>query len=471
VKLIDEMATSPGRYIFALSQVRLINEKMADLEQAAQFAGTNPTLKAIYYGVTGRTSVTRAIEEARLLHENDPHVILLITHEGMMGADLNDFHGWRARIDENPHGVSNGTFKAPASGGVLADIFELEPSSSEWSILKVKENGPTKKSISQDPLAKLLGDMRKCAARPQGALIDVGDWDDLRDSGRSMNWLSFWSPLALAAFDDVVIAAAGYFIGIAYLVAEKLIPGRITYIKNIIAPTVRAHRLFKIHYFAAAHRGSTTFWEKKEGKDCLVAVSQHLETVGLGYWSCNEAIDLAFHGRVKGTKVPPKVEGTNSLIAHRACALIYSSKCLPEDEVLIKLVGLAKDQIERARETEDVLQFIMRGAVRDPPFSGDYDVYLYDQHQADALAEYIRENEIGDVELIPVDEAGIMEVEREVRGQFVEEDQRSKKQRANERRVKNTESRRLKRDQEKQQKIVDGSYRERGRPRKTAGRR
>ena len=64
-----------------------------------------------------------------------------------------------------------------------------------------------------------------------------------------------------------------------------------------------------------------------------------------------------------------------------------------------------------------------------------------------------------------------MEVERESRGQFVEEDQRSKKQRADERRVKNTESRRLKRDQEKQQKIGDGSYRERGRPRKTAGRR
>ncbi len=126
VKLIDEMATSPGRYIFALSQVRLINEKMADLKLAAQNAGTSPILTPIYYG-SGRTTVARAIDEARSLHQNDTHVVLLITHEGMMGADLSDFHGWRARIDENPNGVSNGNFKAPASGGVLADILNWSP--------------------------------------------------------------------------------------------------------------------------------------------------------------------------------------------------------------------------------------------------------------------------------------------------------------------------------------------------------
>ncbi len=129
--------------------------------------------------------------------------------------------------------------------------------------------------------------------------------------------------------------------------------------------------------------------------------------------------------------------------------------------------GLTKDQIERARETEDVLQFIMRGVISDPAFTGDYDVYLYDKHQADALAEYIKDNQIGDVELIPVVEAGIMEVERESRRQFVEEDQRSMKQRDEKRRVKNTAPTRQARPRKKQ-KIGAGLYRGRGRPRKAA---
>lgn len=467
IKLIEEMAISPGRYLFALSRIELINEKMVDLAAAAALAGAKPILKAIYHGKSGKTTVARAIEEAPSQYENDPHVVLFVAHEGMMAADLSEFHGWRARIDENPNGVSSGAFEAPASSAVLADMFELTSHSTGWSILKVKENGPTRQSVHRDKLVQPLADMRKRAASPQGVLVDVGDWEDLRDSGRRMNWFSAWSPLALEAFDNVVIAAAGYFHGIAYLVAGKLFPGRITYTTEIIAPPNRGHQIFKIHYFVAEHRGSTAYWEKDEGKGCLAAVSRHLETVGLGYWSSNKSIDLAFHGRLQGVKVSPKIEGTNSLIAHRACAMIYSAKSVPDDDVLIKGVGLTKEQIERARETEDIIQFVMRGAVRDPSYSGTYDVYLYDQHQAQALADYIEANQIGDVELIPVDEAGIVDVERESRAQIADVDPRSKKQRADERRVKNTESRRAKRQQDRQAKMESGEYRRPGRPRKT----
>lgn len=437
VELIREMATSPGRYIFALPRLELIAEKQADLERAAQRAGTQPVLRAIHYKAVKKTRVARAIDDARRDYENAQHVVLLITHEGLMGADMSEFRGWRVRIDENPGSVSNGSFKAPASSGTLAEIFEIEPGSSGWPILRVNKNAPTTASIRQDGMTKSLADIHKRAASPQGVLVDVADWDDLRDSGRRLNWLSVWTPLALEECEDVVIAAAGFFTGIGHLVAEKLFPGKIEYSERVFAPSGWSPRQFKIHYFTAGHRGSTAFWEKPEGKDCLVAVSRHLEGVDLGYWSCNEAIDLAFHGRLKGVKVSPKVEGTNALMTHRSCALIYSSKSLPQDEVLIKAIGLTKEQIERAREIEDVGQFIMRGAVRDPAFSGDYDIYLYDQHQADALAEYLEENGLGDAELIPLEEAGIMDVERERKRRTAKKvDGRSKKQRAEQRRPK-----------------------------------
>ncbi|WP_206749931.1 hypothetical protein, partial [Salmonella enterica] len=41
------------------------------------------------------------------------------------------------------------------------------------------------------------------------------------------------------------------------------------------------------------------------------------------------------------------------------------------------LTGITDAQIERAREEEDVLQFVMRGAIRKRDFGGDYDIYLY----------------------------------------------------------------------------------------------
>lgn len=470
-ELINEMATSQGKYVFALPRIELINEKLADLERAAQRAGTAPILMPIHNKAVKKARVARAIDEARLDHETASHVVLLVTHEGMMGVDMSDFHGWRVRIDENPNSVSNGAFKASASSGTLAEIYDLERGSSpDWSILRVKESAPTKASILQDAMAQSLADIHKRATSPQGVLVDVADWDDLRDSGRRMNWLSVWTPLDLETCEDVVIAAAGYFTGIGHLVAEKLFPGQIEYSKRLFTPSGWSQRRFKIHYFTAGHRGSTTFWERPEGKDCLVAVSRHLEHVELGYWSCNEAIDLAFHGRLKGVKVSPKVEGTNSLMAHHSCALIYSSKSLPQDEVLIRAIGLTADQIERAREIEDIGQFIMRGAVRDPAFSGDYDIWLYDKHQADALADYLNQNGLGDVELVAVEEAGIMDVERErKRRTTVQADERSKKQRADERRAKNTARRRNKREQDRNQKISDGSYRGRGRPRREEG--
>ena len=56
----------------------------------------------------------------------------------------------------------------------------------------------------------------------------------------------------------------------------------------------------------------------------------------------------------------------------------------------------------------------MRGAVRRPDFAGRYEVYLYDLEQAEALRSYlVGEGITGDVTLVPVIEAQIMDVHRE----------------------------------------------------------
>ena len=66
--------------------------------------------------------------------------------------------------------------------------------------------------------------------------------------------------------------------------------------------------------------------------------------------------------------------------------------------------------ILRAREEEDILQFVTRGAIRKPSFDGDYDIYLYSERQAELVAEKLSAGGFNKpVELVPEPNAGIMD--------------------------------------------------------------
>ena len=112
----------------------------------------------------------------------------------------------------------------------------------------------------------------------------------------------------------------------------------------------------------------------------------------------------------------PNAEGINILMHHTSCAYIYSSKALPSDAPLIDVLKLKPKDIERAREIEDIIQFVCRGDLRNPNATGDYHVYLYDLYQAQALADYLTEHEFGTVELVPIEEAGLLDMHRPGRG-------------------------------------------------------
>jgi hypothetical protein len=148
----------------------------------------------------------------------------------------------------------------------------------------------------------------------------------------------------------------------------------------------------------------------------LNKVCRYLQTVEIGYWSGNDVVRAYCHDWIPGEKILPRAEGTNQLRHHTSCAYIYSGKATPQDSVLATLFGISTDQIERAREIEDLVQFTFRGALRDPQAQGGvFDVYLYDGYQATQLATYIHDNNLGIAELVPVVEAGIMDVARETK--------------------------------------------------------
>ena len=246
----------------------------------------------------------------------------------------------------------------------------------------------------------------------------------------------------------MTIAGAGYHHSILAKVTEKLFPGEIEIEHVRIAGPPRQPRRVLIHYFTEGIEVRAPSG-RVLGRDCLVKVCRYLESVEVGYWSGNEVVTDYFYGRFGGQKVSPKAEGTNSLMHHRSCAFIYSSKALPSDETLLTEFGLSREEIERAREIEDVIQFVCRGNLRDPNSTSDYHIYLYDLHQAQAVADYITEQGLGTVELVPVEEAGILDTTRPQRGRppRVPDDLRSREERAAEKRAKDAARQKKKREE------------------------
>jgi hypothetical protein len=136
--------------------------------------------------------------------------------------------------------------------------------------------------------------------------------------------------------------------------------------------------------------------------------------------------------------------------------------------VLNELFDITADQVTRARETEDIYQFIYRGALRDPSFNGVYQVWLYESQQAEVLKSVLEADGVS-VILNEVDEAGIMDVARTKKAgrppSRVSDEERRKA-----RREADTASKRQRRAQSAVMKKKSGTARGPGRPKKNPGR-
>ncbi|POR39868.1 hypothetical protein CRT23_27185 [Methylobacterium sp. V23] len=319
-------------------------------------------------------------------------------------------------------------------------------------------------------------DKRARAHQGGGVLVNVGDWRDATLKGRTVQWYSAWTPAALDGFASVEMAGANFWKSLCGLASQRLDAGQIEYVEERLGAGQRqAHPAVVLRYFTHAHTGSTAWWAHgSPGKQHLNSVLRHLLTMGdLGYYSGNECVTSYFEGWLRDAEaVRPKQAGTNGLIRHTSCAFIYSNKAQTADEPIRAALGFTADEIKRARETEDMIQFVMRGAVRDPAFTGTYTVYLYDRAQADVMGDYLRENGVtDDVRIEGIEEAGILDAERpasrrekkaalEAEGGSFAECKEAK-------RAAEAERGRRRRAEEKAARAANGTLRKRGRPMKT----
>lgn len=124
--------------------------------------------------------------------------------------------------------------------------------------------------------------------------------------------------------------------------------------------------------------------------------------------------DVVGASRVPGCVLSPRQAGSNDWQHVHCVTSIYSSKPNGFERHLFETIGVSADEVRRAREYEDLLQFVFRSSIRDPNSSETVEVRVYDIAQAEFLARFFADDPNGyvDVTVYPITDAGVLTVQR-----------------------------------------------------------
>lgn len=409
----EEAIAQPGLYLFAAPTHELIDE------QAEAFRKEAPRLKVwpVHSKVGGKGKVEERLAFARseIIREGHAHAVILTTHDALMGSDQSAFRGWHARIDEAPAAIQAGVFDISEARPSLKTRFHLlSKADSEWSGLSLIGSKPNWKKLQASLGAKELVEFYKQAQQPARVFVKAADWDERDD----IAWFSMWTPLELAGFASVEIAGTSYPKSVGYHAALALFEERLEFDEREISAVRKGQPNVLIHYFASAHRGSTTYWKTSDGRLQIKKVCDYLAGIlpTSAFWSGNEVVQHLMEHRIEGTLIPASAAGLNKHRERKHCAFIFSAKATDDDKPMMKVFGLTKADIEAAREDDIIAQFAMRGFIRNLEYDGPYDIYVYEKVQAERLLDHLANLGFTKVEFVAEDGAGIMKTRRKSDG-------------------------------------------------------
>ncbi|MEG3153482.1 hypothetical protein [Sphingomonas sp. RB1R13] len=406
--MLREAATTPGRYLFAC-----LTTKLAD-EQAGRFRVMTSTAAVdVIHSECGKGSAGGRLAKRRTGSMESDHLVVFITHETLMTTDLKDFEGWHLRIDECLNATGSNYLKLSKSAAYYQAAFELSPFEAGWSLVRQVGNPSSWKDIQRDTIASSITDLQSWANRPADLLLNLSSFTGPEIKKR-VSWIAVWKSDQLTAFATVTIAASNFLGSITHRIWDCLYSSDIEFRERPLTVRRKAQPAIRVHFFTNSHEGSISFWGQSEGRKRLAQIDawMRINRVTPGYWSGNRIVRDRFEHNINGRMESPKLAGLNCLRDETSCAIFYSSKSVPADGPIMKMFDIRMEDIRASREDEDVFQFVCRGAIRNPDYGGAYDVYLYSQAQAERLTGKLASAGFTDVDCVPVEDAGMMSVER-----------------------------------------------------------
>lgn len=411
--LLTELATVPGRYIYAVDRREVIPARHQMIVDAASNAGLPPpTIVEIVASATStnpseadRFSVKARIEDIPRDYDGLPHVVVIITHRGMTLSQFDiGFRAFEIVVDEDPSLFSHTSVRTPASGPLFASMFDLVPIDGfdDRSRIVPKPTCPSVGDFRNDHFLAGMAEVRH-AAEHAVLLTAEKDWTNVL-AGQAWSFWTVWPLTALASFRRVRVVANEFDQRLNHRIATTLFSDEITMQPFALAgtPPVWASRNVTIRYFTDSHRAGSTFFQTREGRRNLDRIAEWTGLQGYAnaghYWCANKAYDPPADVTIPGMRVSSKVAGRNDLRACSAVTVLYSAKgSSSEVEAIELLTGRANGAaaIERDRETEDLIQIVLRSSLRDPGNGADVTLNVYDRSQAEALRAYLERSAYG----------------------------------------------------------------------------
>lgn len=394
----EEAITKGGLYVFACPTIELIRE------QVAVITAKHP-----------RYHVEEVHSEARRKKKNIPaeiefrrdrivqgriyNAILFITHEALMSADFSRFHDWHMRIDEAPQAALSGQISAGQSKDLYIQKLDFPVINGDWAQAKLKDQVSWKDTQGDDATGK-HAEFFKQAQRDGGVILNR---KKMEDTG-VIDWFSIWSPSYLTTFLSIEIAASSYLSSLGVKAIERFYPDDCDFVIHPLKRPRTGQPNIAIHYFTDSHEGTTAFWDKSDGRRCIKEIVDYLaqNVSDLGFWSANDTAYKLMEHRVPGTYIAPKAMGLNQYRNLEKCAFIYSEKSQSSDYALKDASGIEDADIMNARESETIRQFVMRGAIRNLDYAGDYTIYLYSKRQAEMVQAHLLDNDFQSVSVAPI---------------------------------------------------------------------
>lgn len=466
------MASTPGQYLLAVDRREVIEARIRRIEEKAAAAGTHPVFRPIFSRCEGRfengsENVRRQIREQPTKDNETPHVIIVCTHEGLLTSDLSTYQGWTLIIDETPNLWTFGQAQTEFTWPLYKRFFNLREIGGGLSEIEVRGDAPTVTACKRDTgLSQEFCDTlrRWQSSRP---IVNLTSWEQAGD-GRQWWWSSVWNPKKLSAFKRVMILANSFEQTITYKLLDhagvKLVPFAIQDNRSW------QHRNLFIRYFAENHQAGSSFWSNRDDPSGSEALQKTFDWIRANsqptnhYYSAN--VDTLKAVTLPGEKLQPKVCGSDAY-KHITCAsFIYTAKPSAAEEKAFELYGITRNEIIRARQNEDLIQFLWRSWLREPNDTRDGEFRVYDRAQAEFLKEFIEATGRPiSVDLGHVSEAGVDEHQPKPVGRpKIKRTAAEEEDRKNRRRKRDAERKKRRRAESKQERIDDGTYVKPGHP-------